>query len=1138
MRLSDISIKNPVFAWMLMIGMILFGIIGFTQIGKSMLPDVDFPVLTISTKWEGASPEVMETEVVDTIEDSMTSVKGVKKISSVTRQGQAMITIEFELKTDVDVALQEVQSKISQTQYELPKDMDPPIISKINPDDQPFMWISLSGDRPVRDMMEYVNDDLKDKFTTIPGVGDIFLGGFIEPSVRVWLDPEKMRQREITVDDVLAALRNEHTELPAGYLATQEKEWNLRVMGEAQSLEDLENLIISDRSGRPIYTPFRLKDVAEIEDGLSDPRGMSRVNARPAVGLGILKQRNANMVDVGTRVKARVEELQSTLPKGMILAVNYDGTKFVEDSTEELNFNLILAAVLTSLICWLFLGSWSSAVNIILAIPTSILATFIVLYFLGYTQNTFTLLGLTLVIGIVVDDAIMVLENIVRHREEGESQVHAALLGAREIYFPAMAASVAILAIFVPVLFVKGVIGKYFMQFGVTISAAVMFSLLEALTLAPMRCAQFLKVGEHRGPSKWVDNAVEWMTVKYKQVLSWIFDPAAAGHGPRNVPTKTYSFFMTLVLAAIALGAGLALNAGIFMAGLKLFHVEKPMPWAVGLAVAHMMFWPVFVSWRHHRFSLWKPYWGFFTAIYRHMTDRPVVIVTAASFIFLASLSLFGVIKKELMPSQDQSMLLVSLETPVGSSLQFTDDTFKKAEDYILKRGEVERYYTAVGGFEGGEINSGMIFVTLKQPKERPVPQGRKKPFSQSELMAEFRRDLGAIQGVSKALLIDLSQGGNDAGSGFPVEFTLQGRDWGQLADLSEKLQEKMKASGMMVDVNSNYKLGMPEVQIWPDRQEAALRGVSVASIGNAVNATLGGVRAGKFSKGGHRNDIRVRFKPVDRTKKEDIGKILVRNNRGQVVPLPQVVNVTEKQSLLSITRQNRSRAITLYANVAPGKSQAEALAAVKQMGKELPEGVRLVPSGAAETFQEAFVGLVFALVLGVIVAYMVLGAQFNSFIHPVLVLIALPFSVTGAVLALVIGNQSLNMFSMIGLVLLMGIVKKNSILLVDFTNERRKKGLSVTDALVDACPIRLRPIVMTSVATISAAIPPALALGPGAETRVPMALVIIGGVAVSAFLTLFVVPCAYSLMAHLESHKHDKQLKEALRELGELPPA
>ena len=1039
MRLSDTAIKNPVFAWMLMAGMILFGIISFLSIGKSQLPDVDFPIISVSTRWEGASPEVMETDVVDVIEDAITSVKGVKKINSTSRLGQASIIIEFDLKTDVDVALQEVQSTISQAQFNLPKDLDPPIIAKFNPEDQPFMWLSVSGDRPERYLMELVRDTLKQEFTTLPGVGNVFLGGYVEPSLRVWLDPVKLRNTELTVQDVVGAIQTEHSERPAGYLTSPTKEWNLRVMGEMSRADDFKDLVIPTRNGSPVYRKFQLKDVATIEDGLADARAISRVNLKPAVGLGVLKQRNANMVDVGRRVTEKVAALQKTLPAGVQLAVNFDGTAFVKQSTHELNFNLILAAVLTSVICWLFLGSWSSAINIILAIPTSILGTFIILQMLGFTQNTFTLLGLTLVVGIVVDDAIMVLENIVRHREMGEPRVQAAILGAREIYFAAMATSVAILAIFVPVVFIKGVIGKYFFQFGMTISAAVMLSLLEALTLAPMRCSQFLKVGQG------------------------------------GIVSRTMDRLMGVLSRWYTAGLNRCLN------------------------------------------NRWK-------------------VVGASLLIFVASLFLFKPIKKELMPPQDQSMLFVRIQTPVGSSLAFTDDTLKKAEAFTLSRGEVERYYAAVGGFEGGEINSAFMFITLKDPPQRPVETGRKKPFSQQELMDIFRDQLNQIPGVQKALLQDLSVAGGGAEPGFPVDLSLRGRDWDELARVSEIVKTKMKETGLMVDVDSNYELGMPEVQIFPNRLAAADRGVSVSAIGDTVNATLGGQRVGKFSRGGRRYDVRVRFSEIDRNNPSDINKISVRNNRGQVVPLSEVVTVEEKKTLLSITRENRSRAIRLFANVATGKSQADALSAVRKIEKEvLPEGVKMVFSGASETFQEAFLGLAVALVLGVVIAYMVLGSQFNSFIHPILVLVALPFSVTGAVLALWIGDQSLNMFSMIGIVLLMGIVKKNSIMLVDFTNERRtKQGMDVRAALMDACPIRLRPILMTTVATVAAAVPPALALGPGAETRVPMALVIIGGVSVSALLTLFVVPCAYSLTARLENHAHDADLKEALHQLGE----
>lgn len=1037
MRLSDTAIKNPVFAWMLMAGLILFGWIGFTGIGKSQLPDVDFPVIMVSTRWEGASPEVIETDVVDLIEDALTSVKGLKKITSTSRQGQTMVILEFDLKTDVDVALQETQSKLSQIQATLPKDMEPPTIAKFNPEDQPFMWLSLSGDRPLREMNAYVKDELKNQFTTIPGVGDVMLGGYVEPSLRVWLDPVRLKAVELTVDDVVAAIQSEHAERPAGYLTSDKQEWNLRVMGEATGVEDFGNLVIPARSGAPLTRIFRLKDVATIEDGLADPRAISRVDGHPAIGLGIRKQRNANTVEVGNRVKKKVAELQSSLPPGMKLEVNFDGTFFVEQSTHELNFNLILAAVLTSLICWMFLGSWSSAINIILAIPTSILGTFIVLYLLGFTQNTFTLLALTLVIGIVVDDAIMVLENIVRHREMGEPKVKAAILGAREIYFAAMAASVAILGIFVPVVFVKGVIGKYFFQFGITISAAVMFSLLEALTLAPMRTSQFLEVGHTNAVGRWVDRAMARSTAAYRRALEFCL---------------------------------------------------------------------------RHR---WK-------------------VVGASLALFIGSLSLGGIVKKELMPPQDQNMLFLRVETPVGSSLAFTDRTLKQVEDFAMKRGEMARYYAAVGGFEGGEINTAFMFITLKDPKDRPVPPGRRKPFSQQELMTEFRNAVKPMPGVESVILQDFSVGGMGADSGFPIEFTLRGRDWDELGRVSDEVKKKMEDSGLMVDVDTNFDLGMPEVQILPNREAAALRGVSVSAIGNAINATLGGMKVGKFSRGGRRYDVRVRFGEGDRTRPSDVDKIWVRNNRGQVIPLREVVTVREKKTLLSITRQDRSRAVTVTANVAPGKSQGDALNKVQEIGRSLPNGVKLVFSGAAETFKEAFQGLALAILLGIVVAYMILGTQFNSFIHPVLVLIALPFSVTGALLALVLGHQSLNMFSFIGLILLMGIVKKNSIMLVDFTNERRK-SMPLREALLDACPVRLRPIVMTSVSTIAAAIPPALGLGAGAETRIPMALVIIGGVTVSTFLTLFVVPCAYSLMARLESHRHDRDLKDALRELGEL---
>ncbi len=1041
MSLSDTSIKNPTFAWMLMIGLIVFGWLGFTRMGVSQLPDVDFPVISVSVTLEGAAPEVMETEVTDVVEDAMMQVQGVRKVTSTSRAGNASISIEFDLDRDIDVALQEVQTKIAQAQRNLPNEIDPPVVTKSNPEDQPIMWIGLSGERSQKDMMEYTKDFIKDQFTTVPGVGEVILGGYLEPNLRVWVNSDEMQLRELTVNDVISAIQTEHQEVPAGRIETGKEELNVRVMGEANSVDEFKKIIIPGRRGSPIWQTFRIGDVAEVEDGLADIRRISRVNGKPAVGLGIRKQRGSNAVQVAKAVKARMAELQKTLPKDLSLGVNFDTTKFIEDATHEMLMEIILAAFLTSLVCWLFLGSWSSTFNILMAIPTSVIGAFIFLYAFGFTLNTFTLLGLTLAIGIVVDDAIMVLENIVRYREMGHSKVRSALVGAREITFAAMAATVAILAIFVPVVFMKGIIGKFFFQFGITMSVAVLLSLLEALTLAPMRCSQFLEVGHDTWIGKNMDSLMDRMKDMYAAVLS-----------------KCLRYRWTVVIAAT-----------IFFAG---------------------------------------------------------------------SIFLTKTIKKEFVPSQDQSRFLVRLQTPVGSSIEYTDEVFRKAEEYMMSRTDVaDRYFGAIGGFGGGEVNTGNMFITMKPKKERAKDENG-KPITQQQLMNDVRKAFNAIPGVKRAVVQDLSQAGFTARRGFPVEFTLLGKDWEQMAQVSEDLMKKMQDTGLMVDVDTNYQLGMPEVRVVPDRKKAAARGVSISEIGNTINAMIGGVRVGKYTRGGKRYDIRLRLVAGDRTRPGDISKIWVRNNRGEVIRLSEVVEITEKPSLLSISRENRQRAIGLYANVVPGKSQGEALAVIEKLKKDLPEGYRIELSGSAETFKESFQSLMFALIFGIFVAYMVLASQFNSFIHPFTVLLALPFSVTGAFIALWLAGKSLNIYSMIGIILLMGIVKKNSILLVDFTNERRKHGLKAQDALMDACPVRLRPIIMTTVSTIAAAIPSALGLGEGSETRIPMALVVIGGVLVSTVLTLLVVPCAYSLLTRLESHKHDRDLKEALKELGEITEA
>jgi hydrophobe/amphiphile efflux-1 (HAE1) family protein len=1026
MSLSDISIRKPVFAWMLMAAMIIFGYISMRKMGISQMPDVDFPVVNISVTYEGAAPEVMELDVIDPIESAVLSVEGVKTMTSTARLGSANISVEFNLDKNIDVAVSEIESKLNQAARMLPDDIDPPVIAKVNPDDRPIMFLAVTApNMSPKDLMSYTRDVLKDKFQTVSGVADVFLAGYIDPNLRVWAYNEKLNNLELTVNDVISAIQAEHKESPSGFIDDPIKERNVRTLGEATSVEEFKKLPIIRRGGAPNYVPIFLEQVVDVEEGIADVRRISRSNGKNALGLGVRKQRGSNTMAVAEGVKKKMAELQKDLPPGMELYVNYDTTKFIEESIHELSVNMILAGILTAIVCWLFLGSFAATINVILAIPTSLLGAFIILKYMNFTLNTFTLLALSLSIGIVVDDAIMVLENIYRHHEEGKDKVLASKDGANEISFAALAATVAIMAIFLPVAFMEGIIGKYFFQFGITISVAVGLSYIEALTLTPMRTSQFMeetkrstKLGEA------VDRFFEKLIHTYREILR-----AALGH--------------RLILLSIAF---------VFFAGT--FTLVKFLP-------------------------------------------------------------------KEFVPVQDTSSFMMRVKTPDGSSLEYTNNITKEVEKFLLGRKEVKRYFVAVGGFGGGmEASAANLFVTLHDPKDRPKDPKTGKAYYQPDLLNEYRAHFKKFQGA-KVMVQDTSQSGFSAsGRGFPVEFTLTGGNWKTLIKAAKDVMEDMRASGTYVDVDTDFKESVMEIQVFPHREKAKQRGVSVQEIGTTINALIGGVVIGKYSKEGHRNDIRIKMADASKNKLDDLKKIFVRNTKGELVRLLDVVVVKELPGVQSINRRSRQRAITIFAGVAPGKSQGQALEGVRAITKKhLPPGYSLIESGSAETYNEAFSSLIFALIMGIVIAYMVLGTQFNSFIDPVTVLMALPFSFSGAFLALWLSGQSINLYSMIGLILLMGIVKKNSILLVDFTNQRRMEGLSIKEALLDACPKRLRPILMTTIATVAGAVPLALALGAGSEALKPMAIAIIGGSLVSTVLTLVVVPAIYSLFAREKEH-------------------
>ena len=541
MSISEVSIRHPVFAWMLMAALILFGYIAFRSLGISQMPDVDFPVVTIQVTYEGAAPQIMETDVVDILEDAVMSVQGIRSVSSTSSQATAIITIEFELNRDVDAALQEVQTKIAQAQRNLPKDIDPPVVTKTNPEDQPILWVSLSGkDKPLRDIMTYARDHLKDELQTVNNVGEVILGGYVEPNLRVYIDPKKLNDFELTVKDVLEAINRQHIETPAGRIETSTTEYNLRSMGEALTPEQFGNILIDRRGGAPIYKPIHIKDVAKVVQGLDEIRRMSRTNRDPAVGMGIKKQRGSNAVAVANDIFKRLDTINKNLPPGYSVQVNFDTTKFIRDTTNEMKFNLIFSALLTAVVCLLFLASWGSTFNVLLAIPTSIVGSFLFLYFFGFTLNTFTLLGLILAIGIVVDDAIMVLENIVRHQEMGKNPMKAAQDGAREITSAAVATTIAVIAIFIPVVFMKGIIGKFFFQFGVTMGIAVALSLLEALTLTPMRASRFLVSRETEG--------------RFAQIVNRSFGRLSATYSA--ILKRCLNYRWIVILLAVALFAG------------------------------------------------------------------------------------------------------------------------------------------------------------------------------------------------------------------------------------------------------------------------------------------------------------------------------------------------------------------------------------------------------------------------------------------------------------------------------------------------------------------------------------------------------------------------------------------------------
>lgn len=1019
MNMTDIAIRRPVMSWMVMGALIIFGLLSFSKMGISQMPDVDFPMISVSVSYPGAAPEIMETDVVDAVEGAVMSIEGVKSLTSTCRQGSARVSLEFGLNQNIDVAMQAVQAKLQQASRELPKGIDPPVISKSNPEDQPIIWLTVSSKTmPRSELMAYVRDVLQNKFTNVQGVGNVDLGGYVDPALRVWVNKQSLDQYSLTVADIVNSIQNEHVELPAGSITGAGKQFAVRTLGEAQSIGEFSHILINSRGGQPNYLPITLQQVAVVEQGLADVQRLSRANGQTAVGLGIIKQRGANAVEVSKQVRERLKRVQAELPTGVQLELRIDTTKFIEKAVEELLMTLVISVILTSIVCWLFLGTMSATFNVLLSIPTSIIGTFIVLHFAHFTLNIFTLMALSLAVGIVVDDSIMVLENIIRHNQKGKDKVKSAREGTKEVAFAALASTSAIVAIFLPVAFMSGIVGKYFFQFGVAIAVAVSLSLFEALTLTPMRCSQFVDTGEHT------------------TFIGRIFDTGF------NQLRRIYSTMLTGAL--------------------------RHRGWVVGLSMAF----------------------------------------------FVLSLISIRHLRSEFIPAQDQGYFMVRLKAKPGSSLEFTNRKTRLVEAQLMKNPVVEGYYATIGGYGGSDPSTAMINVTMKPLGHRGINPKTHKPWKQTDLMNSLRKQFkGQIKGC-KLSIQDQSLRSFSTGMGFPVEFTIRGPNWDTLGATALAFQAAMDKNDLLTDVGTDYQPGMKEVQMIPNRALAASRGVSLTNIAQTIQSMIGGIKVSRFQSKGQRYDIIVKLPDKDLNEQTILNGLFVRNNRSELIPLSELVQVTKQPSLQSITRKDRERAITLYGNIKTGASQATVVKSIDQTAAQLlPAGYRLVWGGNSQASKESMTSLIAALGFGILVAYMILASLFNSYKNPLIILMALPFSASGAFLALLFTNQALSIYSMIGLILLMGLAVKNSILLVDFTNRIRAEGKRTDEALLEACPIRLRPILMTSIATIMGAVPAAMATGPGAETRIPMATAVIGGIIVSTLLTLFVVPSVYSLL-------------------------
>ncbi len=1009
MFLPEISIKRPVFITMIGVALIVFGIVAFPRLALDLFPKVDFPVVNITTKLVGASPEIMEVDVTDPIEEAVNTIGGVKSITSRSMEEYSIVTVEFYLERNLEQAAQDVRDKVAAVRNMLPRDTDPPVIEKISPEDQPIVWIAVWGNRSIRDMTHYADKVLKRDIEKIPGVGSVTISGGRTRQVRIWIDRVKMDAASLTADDIKSALGKEHKEVPGGRVENTRTEYVVKTKGEFETPAAFNDLVIAYRHGRLI----KLRDIGYAEDGLEDERSLTRYDGKTAVGLSVKRQSGENTVAVAERVKAAVAAIKP--PPGMKLDITFDQSKFIRRSIEDVQVSLWLGAALAVLIIFIFLRSVRSTLISAVALPTSVIATFAFIQAFGFTLNNMTMLGLSLSIGILIDDSIVVLENIYRRMEEGESPMQASLDGSSEIGLAVMATTFSIVAVFVPVAFMKGIVGKFFYEFGITVTVAVLISLFVSLTLTPMLTSRFLSYSKKHG--------------KLYLFLERIFDAVFGVYNP---------------LLAMALR------------------------------------------------NRWK-----------------VIAIAIASVI--AGLLLFGILGKEFLPTEDQGRYLVRLETPIDYSLPRADAVMRKIDEELCKRPEVQSTFYVTGSDLTPDVNKSRIYVNLKERKDRKI--------AQIDSMKQVRDSLVARPDLKSSVELVAMVGGGMRSS--PIQLMIQGRD---LADLNMRtlaIRDQFAKVPGVVDVDTSIEVGKPEVRVRIDRDRAANLGVSASTIGSTINTMIGGEIVGKYKddKEGERYDITARLIPQERDQPADIDSLWLRSSTGELVRLKDVTSIQTGKGPTVIMHYNRQRAATLFAGTEKTKPMGQAMTDLNEIVKKnsSPDiSTRYV--GMADAMLDAFKNIAFALAIAVIMVYMILASQFESFVHPFTIMFSLPVSLIGAMGLLYITGERIQIFSLIGVIMLMGLVTKNAILLIDYTITLRKRGMTREEALLKAGPVRLRPIVMTTAAMVFGMLPTALKIGEGAESRAPMAIAVIGGLITSTLLTLVVIPVVYTIVDDVEN--------------------